>query len=271
MATSSALLERYLADGFLRLPGIFAPKDIDLAIAKVAPLPDWIRRKSGDPNIQRLQPLQTCEALDDPGWIRMFYGQPRLEAVLDELFRDWISPAPRMSRDLQLTGLFIDPLDRWWSTGLHRDYRDFVPGLDVAAWRRLTGDLRLFNQINIPLVPDSSLWVVPGSHKREDSAVESDLVRSRDRFRGCRSNAMEPREVGAYRRELLAGLEACAAVNLVAEPGDLVLYRSNILHCGVYEPGARRLTLHDAVYSAQWHRYVLETFHRPFGGRLSTL
>ena len=254
------LLDRYLDEGFVHLTGIFAGEAIDSAIRSVEPLPEWIRRRSGDRNIQRVQPLQSCAAIADPSWIKAFYDNPRLDQSLDAIFEGEIRPPPRMSRDLQLTGLLIEPQERWWSTGLHRDYRDLVPNLDVAAWRARTGDLRLFNQINIPLLPDSSFWLIPGSHAREDRESEALLVRSCARYRGCQGRSMGAGEVRAYRSELVEGLEGCGAINLEARPGDLILYRSNMLHCGVYEPGVKRLTLHDAVYSSQWHRYVLDTF-----------
>ena len=70
---------------------------------------------------------------------------------------------------------------------------------------------------------------------------------------------MDPEEIRACRSELAEGLRECGAVNVKALPGDLVIYRSNMLHCGIYEPGVKRLTLHDAVYSPQWHRWVIET------------
>ena len=252
------LLEQYLEDGFVHVGGIFGGEEVDAAVRSVESLPEWGRRRSGDRNIQRVQPLQSCAAVDDPGWINTFYDNPRLDRTVDAIFRGKIQPAPKMSRDPHLTGLLVEPLDRWWSTGLHRDYRDFVPNLDVEAWKARTGDLRLFNQINIPLLPDSSFWVIPGSHARDDRESEARMVRARHRYRACRERPVDPEEIRAFRGELAEGLKECGAVGVEALPGDLVIYRSNLLHCGIYEPGVKRLTLHDAVYSQQWHRYMTE-------------
>ena len=253
---TSNLLDRYLGEGFVHVEGVFDAGEVDSATRSVERLPDWIRRWSRDRNIQRVQPLQSRLVTGNPAWITAFYDNPRLDRVIDAIFRGKIRPAPKMSRDPHMTGLLIEPLDRWWSTGLHRDYRDFLDDLDVDAWKARTGDLRYFNQINIPLLPDSSLWVIPGSHARDDREAEARLVRARAAYRDCRTRDADPEEVDALRSALLGGLSACGAVNVEASPGDLVVYRSNMLHCGIYEAGAKRLTLHDAVYSAEWREYA---------------
>lgn len=259
------LRDRYLRDGFVHVPAVFGGDAVRKAIETVAALPEWIRARTGNRNVQRVQPLQSCEAIEDPGWIRSFYDEPHLDMVMDELFAGSIRPTPRPSRDLQLTALLVEPFDRWWSTGLHRDYRDLVPGIDLEAWSRRCADLRLFNQINIPLLHDTSLWLVPGSHRRTDDEDQAAMVRLCYRFRSCQSHRMSDADVRRYRDELLEGLARCGAINVATAPGDLVLYRSNMLHCGVYEPAPPRLTIHDAVYSAEWHEYVREAFGRSSG------
>ena len=110
-------------------------------------------------------------------------------------------------------------------------------------------DLRLFNQINIPLCPDDSLWVIPGSHDRADNDGEAGLVAARGRVRDCREHPVP--QTDAFRTELIGAMVSCGAMNIRAQPGDAVLYRSNILHCGVYEPSVERLPLHDGIYSQQ--------------------
>ena len=260
---SSSLLDRYLEDGFLRLEKVFDDGEVASAVEMVRHLPDWVRHRNADRNIQRVQPLQNCPAVENPEWIRNFYDNAVLDRTLAALFGHCIDPPPRMSRDRQITALLIAPLDNWWSTGLHRDYRDFLDGLDIAYWKAKGGDLRLFNQINVPLLPDASLWLIPGSHLRDDLAAEAHMVESRSRYAECRTAPPDTAERDARMRDLHEGLRRCGAVRLEAEPGDLVIYRSNMLHCGVYEPGTMRLTLHDAVYSSEWHRYVADAFRSP--------
>jgi hypothetical protein len=255
----SDIREKYVADGFLHLREVFSEAELEFARQAVSHLPEWIRQHSGNANVQRLQPLQRCPAVADPAWIKAFYGNARLSRVVDEIFEDVIVPTPNMSRDFQVTGLLIGPREHWWSTGLHRDYRDLMENIDVETWLSHTDDLRMFNQINIPLHPDPSLWVIPGSHDRADTKDEATVVRARDRYRECQDRSMDARKTRAYRSELIDAMQACGGVNVQAVPGDLILYRSNILHCGIYEPAAVRMTLHDGSYSRQWHDYVLET------------
>ena len=256
---TSSLLDHYLEEGFVHLEKVFHDRDVASAVKAVRHLPDWIRLRSMDRNIQRVQPLQTCVAIKEQAWIRSFYDNRELNRTLAELFGHRIDPAPRMSRDYQLTGLLIEPLDNWWSTGLHRDYRDFLDGLDIAYWKAMADDLRLFNQINIPLLPDASFWLIPGSHRRDDLEAEARLVACRSRYADCRTRPPGFADLDTRRCELIEELKRCGAVRLATRPGDLVIYRSNMLHCGIYEPGTKRLTLHDAVYSSEWRRYVLKT------------
>ena len=148
---------RYLRQGYLLVEGVFGAGKVAEALRALEDVPGWIRaRRHRD--IQRAQPLHTCPAVRDPAWLERLYDTPRLEAIIEEVFGGAIVPTPNMARDLKLAGLLIEPLDRWWSTGLHRDYRDFIANLDMDAWKAGAGDLRLFNQVNIPLLPDRCFW-----------------------------------------------------------------------------------------------------------------
>ncbi|KAL1969675.1 hypothetical protein VTN77DRAFT_8228 [Rasamsonia byssochlamydoides] len=81
-------------------------------------------------------------------------------------------------------------------------------------------------QYNLALCPDTSLIVIPGSHRR----VRTETERNADPY--------EP----ALPNQLVVKLE----------PGDAVFYDSNILHRGIYKPKPEggeetRLTLHGSV------------------------
>ena len=250
------LRERYLQQGFLLIKEVFGAGKVAEALRALENVPGWIRARRHR-NVQRAQPLQVCPAVPDPAWLGSFYDNPNLEGILKEIFGGAILPTPSMARDFKLTGLLIEPLDQWWSTGLHRDYRDFIAGLDSDAWKAKAADLRLFNQINVPLLPDNCVWAVPGSHARNDTEMEADMVATRLSYACTVDEDAQVGDTGRRREELLAALADCGAVNLRCDPGDLLLYRSNMLHCGVYEPGVRRMTVHDGVYSKQWRDYVL--------------
>ncbi|KAL2208217.1 hypothetical protein CC79DRAFT_1342522 [Sarocladium strictum] len=75
-------------------------------------------------------------------------------------------------------------------------------------------------QYNLALYHDSSLIVVPGSHKRARTDIE--------------------RAAGPY--DKLPDQE-----EVVLSPGAIVFYNNNILHRGVYDPNVERVTLHGSV------------------------
>lgn len=76
-------------------------------------------------------------------------------------------------------------------------------------------------QWNLPLYEDSSLIVVPGSHKRARTEKE--------------------RNAGPFEK----GLPGKILVNL--KLGDIVFYNNNILHRGAYDHQKERMTLHGSV------------------------
>ncbi|KAI3333960.1 phytanoyl-dioxygenase family protein [Ustulina deusta] len=84
-------------------------------------------------------------------------------------------------------------------------------------------------QWNLPLYPDDSLVVVPGSHVRVRTPAE----------RAASPN--EPNMPG----QLVVHLE----------PGDVVFYDNNILHRGVYSADKERMSLHGSVGHAGGGRF----------------
>ncbi|KAI9723489.1 MAG: hypothetical protein M1828_004219 [Chrysothrix sp. TS-e1954] len=79
-------------------------------------------------------------------------------------------------------------------------------------------------QYNIPLHPDDSLHIIPGSHLRPRTEEEAGRL-----------------EENVYSDEMPG------AMIVSLQPGDVVFYDSNILHRGVYKAGRERLTLHGSV------------------------
>ncbi len=129
-----------------------------------------------------------------------------------------------------------------YSLGWHRDIIQ-IPQDDIEDW--LFSPERFHNsvQINLPLVDENSLWVVPGSHNRPNKP-EEDVV-----FAGSKHYAPE----GA---EMPGGIP----VNLKA--GQAVLYNNNLIHRGYTQKMTKpRRTLHmgyhSAAYPPTWHFYLL--------------
>ncbi|KAI1429848.1 phytanoyl-dioxygenase family protein [Xylaria sp. FL1777] len=84
-------------------------------------------------------------------------------------------------------------------------------------------------QWNLPLYPDDSLIVVPGSHVRVRTPAE---------------RAAAPKE---------PNMPGQLVVHL--EPGDVVFYDNNILHRGVYSADKERMSLHGSVGHAGGGRF----------------
>ncbi|KAI0554057.1 phytanoyl-dioxygenase family protein [Xylaria curta] len=84
-------------------------------------------------------------------------------------------------------------------------------------------------QWNLPLYPDDSLIVVPGSHVRVRTPQE---------------RAASPRE---------PNMPGQLVVHL--DPGDIVFYDNNILHRGVYSADKERMSLHGSVGHARGGRF----------------
>jgi hypothetical protein len=125
----------------------------------------------------------------------------------------------------------------------------------LDAWSHGFADEDLFCQINLALLPDSSLWVVPGSSTRlEDTAAE--IARFPDQTQpipGPILDGFEPAQ-----RLAVCHAYACSmpgAVQLHLDPGDCCFYRNTLWHCGVYDPDKPRATLHDIVDTPKYCNY----------------
>jgi ectoine hydroxylase-related dioxygenase (phytanoyl-CoA dioxygenase family) len=99
-------------------------------------------------------------------------------------------------------------------------------------------------QINLPLYDDETLWVVPGSHHRRNTAAEAEA------FSGSKHYA-------PIHAEMPGGIK------VTIRPGQAVLYNNTIIHRG-YHPAfvVPRRSLHMGYHCAAkpptWHFYLLD-------------
>jgi hypothetical protein len=197
-----------------------------------------IARKKHGAQAQRLQPVFTSDL--DPQPFEAFGELPPLRDAIARVL------SPRHTFGTRaLLGVLIEPAERPWCTKWHRDWRDNAPGLDVAAWEAVFHDSNYFNQLNCALYQDSSTWVVPGSHLRDD------LPRERAAFpTGSIPGPLLEEGTDNEERERSC-LEYCrrmpGAVCLHLDAGDFALYRNTLWHLGSYVPYCKRATLHDVV------------------------
>lgn len=173
---------------------------------------------------------------------------------------------PDHQNDHDAFTILFEAEDREWVQSWHRDYRDNVPWIDHDAWAALVEDLAYFNQFNAALYHDISLWLVPGSHRRPDTAEEAAVV--------ARTAATAPVWVdgvttaAGYARAAADYLEAMPGGHrVVLAPGDVAMYRDSSLHLGHYLPTVRRATLHGHFDDERGRAYFDEVLKRPAGLR----
>ena len=129
-----------------------------------------------------------------------------------------------------------------YSLGWHRDIIQ-IPQPEIEDW--LFSPERFHNsvQINLPLVDENSLWVVPGSHFRPNTEEENKA------FRGSKHYAP-------------LGVEMPGGIPVPLKAGQAVLYNNSLIHRGFTEKmKIPRRTLHmgyhSALYPPTWHFYLL--------------
>ena len=125
---------------------------------------DLARQQRG-PQAQRLQPMADFPLDQQP-----FIDYVELPALNDALHR-LLAPDFRVGGP-QVMGVLFEPAESPWCTHWHRDWRDNMPGLELARWDEHFADDHYFNQVNCALYADSCTWVVPGSHLRRDLPCE---------------------------------------------------------------------------------------------------
>src|SRR5215210_1093083 len=129
-----------------------------------------------------------------------------------------------------------------YSLGWHRDIIQ-IPQPEIEDW--LFSPERFHNsvQINLPLVDENALWVVPGSHNRPNTEEENRA------FAGSKHYAP-------------LGVEMPGGIPVTLKAGQAVLYNNNLIHRGFtkkMEIPRRTLHMgyHSALYPPTWHFYLL--------------
>ncbi|MBM3214257.1 phytanoyl-CoA dioxygenase family protein [Candidatus Poribacteria bacterium] len=118
--------------------------------------------------------------------------------------------------------LLVNSIRYSYAIGWHRDLPP-PPGVDeIEHLERTSGIV----QLNGALVDDTSLWIVPGSHRREATDSERVAMSSRD-------------------HSLLPG-----EMQVVLNAGDVAFYNPCLIHRAANRPGRLRRTLHYAFESS---------------------
>jgi ectoine hydroxylase-related dioxygenase (phytanoyl-CoA dioxygenase family) len=241
-------IEEYHTHGYTVFRGILPPSLI-ADLRRVTDRARPIAREKRGPQAQRLQPVAAYDL--DPKPFEAFRDLPELcDAVTRVL-------SPRHTHGTrEYLGVLFEPAELPYCTPWHRDWRDNIPGLEVARWEAVSRDPRYFNQLNCALYKDDCTWVVPGSHLR------ADLPREVARFPTRPIPGPELEGKSCEERERLC-LEYCqsmpGAVRLHLDAGDFALYRNTLWHLGSYLPYCKRATLHDVVDTPEYVAWREET------------
>ena len=259
---SDAHISDYHTLGYTIFRGILPPSLIGDLRRSTDKAREVARQKHGA-QAQRLQPLADYDVDLKP-----FHDYAALPPLKDAIARV-LTPAHKHgtieAHPTKVTyglGVLLEPADMPWCTRWHRDWRDNIPGLELAKWDAVYRNTNFFNQVNCALYEDSSTWAVPGSHLRRD--LPSEVRRFPDRpipAPKAEGNTSEEKEQWC--------LEYCrsmpGAVRIYLDAGDFMLYRNTLWHLGSYIPYRKRATLHEAVLTPEylaWADRLLEESNR---------
>jgi ectoine hydroxylase-related dioxygenase (phytanoyl-CoA dioxygenase family) len=129
-----------------------------------------------------------------------------------------------------------------YSLGWHRDIIQ-IPQAEIEDWMFSKERFHNSVQINLPLVDENSLWIVPRSHNRPSTPEENRV------FQGSKHYAP-------------LGVEMPGGVPVKLKAGQAVIYNNNLIHRGYTRTmELPRRTLHMGYHSAKhkptWHFYLL--------------
>lgn len=216
-------------DGFVCIPNAFSAADLETFRTAAKRTTD-LARAGKWPYIRTL-PKQFPPWTQDPsngiwGVQHLLHpDQPEHKAFAESYFHptmiEVITGLLQCSRDdlvLELYNMLVRP-DHDFALRWHRD--DIPPEVSAEEELARLQEPMLHAQWNLALYDDHSLVVVPGSHKRARTDMERNADPYEDDMPGQRIV-----KIGA---------------------GDIMFYNNNILHRGVYDPKAERMTLHGTM------------------------
>ncbi len=237
------MIDQYLSQGYLIFRGIVPPsllRDLRVEAEKARHL----AHKLNGPQTQRIQPLS---AYADDLNLTPFYDYTELPQLADAIQR--LLGKDYTHGHVDIMGLLVEPLERPWHIGWHRDgvvevppeaYDDIVKAKLAEVWH----DLRHYNQVNCAIYADSCTWFVPGSHLRQWN-LPGERQTTRDPILRNPIEGMSNTEAERFYLDHCRQFPAAVQVHL--GPGDFMVYRNLAWHTGNYITYQPRATIHDVV------------------------
>jgi ectoine hydroxylase-related dioxygenase (phytanoyl-CoA dioxygenase family) len=221
--------QRWQRDGYLLMPGVFD----SARIARLREATEHAFAQWRASSIEANQPGGF--AWGPSAWVMLhvnharYYARRRellttiLDAVADPVAVELASEMFGEPAMFMQANLYIDPPEVAYAGGghWHRDCQFFSGGDKQVEQRLMEEEAHPPRELHlhIPLVPTEATGVVPGTHRRWDTAEEA------------QARAADPR--GAMP----------GGIRLPMAPGDLGLFHVNSIHRGYYEVGTPRHTI----------------------------
>lgn len=233
----------YFTRGFLILRNVIPAallKDLRREAAKARDLAYELY----GPMIQRIQPIAKFADKIDQKPFQDYYELQDLGDAVSKLLG-----APCKHGLHEVMGLLIEPRDKPWNQGWHRDGPVEVPlaAQDDILMKKVDTmmlDHRTWNQVNCALYNDCCTWYVPGSHLRaRDLPGERQTLGDPEITTQLEGLSNEEREI----RNIRHARNFPGAVQTQLGPGDYMIYRNMGWHCGNYVHYQPRATIHDHV------------------------
>ncbi|KAH7930076.1 hypothetical protein BV22DRAFT_1001524 [Leucogyrophana mollusca] len=234
----SSIKEQYDAQGFVLVPGLIPPgdaKELEEACSRVIEKTrtgEWPHRRtvgkqfppfdSDNPDSWGVQHVMHPD-LGEPAFAKWYTSDGLVDAATQLL------DCKEESLQMELFNLLINPESHDFALRWHRD--DVRETATEEEERKALGIWNHGVQWNTALYTDSCLYIVPKSHKTPRS----------DGQRAHSSTQTPPKDP----------MDMPGAIQVTLQPGDTVVYNSNILHCATYDSKQRRATLHGTMGDAQ--------------------
>lgn len=235
-------INQYLREGYLIFRRIL-PTTLVSDLRRECDKARAMAHEVSGPQAQRLQPVDRyADKLD----LKPFKDYCELPVLRDAVTR---LLGPSTHGHTHIMGILVEPRDRPWTIGWHRDAMVEVPleaqdDLLRAKLQEVWYDLTQYNQVNCAIYADSCTWFVPGSHLRQHDLPGEEQSTGSINALTSDLSVVEAERINFEHCESFPG-----AVQVHLQPGDYMVYRNLAWHNGNYMPTQPRATLHDIVIS----------------------
>lgn len=202
------------------------------------------------PNAHRLQSFERHGL--DGSLVEQLMQSPRLAQFVRGWGSEYFVGAKQDNMMLEVSSVF-EPLERSTCTYWHRDWRDRVV-LEEKDFQTAMRNWRYFIGCTIAAIEDSCFWIVPGSHRQNDTQEQSTFRQYGKRMLQWgldveqRYLAEKP-ECGFDDFLFDYTTSMPGAVNVTLQPGQMVFFNTMGWHTGHYDRRRPRRSIQSVIGS----------------------